>query len=42
MAIDALVIATAVRFGGGIVATHDPADLRLLAAGHPNVSVVEI
>ena len=42
MAIDALVVATAVRFGGGIVATHDPVDLRLLAAGHPNVSVVEI
>jgi predicted nucleic acid-binding protein len=42
MAIDALVIATAVRFGGAIVATHDPADLRVLAAGHPNVCVVEI
>lgn len=42
MAIDALVVATVIRFGGGLVATHDPADLRLLAAGHPNVSVVEI
>jgi predicted nucleic acid-binding protein len=42
MAIDALVIATAVRFGGGMVATHDPTDLRRLAAGHPNVAVVEI
>lgn len=42
MAIDALVVATAVRFGGGMVATHDPSDLRLLAAPHPNVAVVEI
>jgi hypothetical protein len=41
MAIDALVIATAVRFGGGMVATHDPTD-RPLAAGYPNVAVVEI
>jgi hypothetical protein len=41
MAIDALVIATAVRFGGGMVATHDPTDRRL-AAGYPNVAVVEI
>lgn len=42
MAIDALVVATAVGFGGGMVATHDPGDLRLLAADHPNVAVVEI
>lgn len=42
MAIDALVVATAVRFGGGIVATHDPDDLRLLAADHPNVEVFKI
>lgn len=42
MAIDALVVATAIRFGGGIVVTHDPADLRLLAARHPNVSIFEI
>ncbi|MGH9134350.1 MAG: PIN domain-containing protein [Ilumatobacteraceae bacterium] len=42
MAIDALVIATAIRLGGGIVATHDPGDLRLLAAGHPNVAILEI
>ena len=42
MAIDALVVATAIRFGGGIVATHDPDDLELLAAGHHNVSIVTI
>jgi predicted nucleic acid-binding protein len=42
MAIDALVIATAIRFGGGIVATHDPDDLRRLAAAHPNVAILKI
>ncbi|MGI8631310.1 MAG: PIN domain-containing protein [Solirubrobacterales bacterium] len=42
MAIDALVVATAIRFGGGIVATHDADDLRRLAARHPSVSVVAI
>ena len=42
MAIDALVVATAVRFGGGIVATHDPDDLRLLAARQSNVSIFHI
>lgn len=42
MAIDALVVATAVRLGGGVVATHDPDDLRLLAARHSNVSIFAI
>lgn len=42
MAIDAMVVATAVRLGGGIVATHDPDDLRRLAAHHANVSIFEI
>ena len=42
MAIDALVGATAIRFGGGIVATHDPDDLRHLAARHLNVSILGI
>lgn len=42
MAIDALVVATAVRFGGGIVVTHDPNDMRRLAAGHANVAVFEV
>lgn len=42
MAIDALVVATAIRFGGGIIATHDPEDLRRLAGPHPNVAILEI
>lgn len=42
MAIDALVVATAIRFGGGAVVTHDPGDISLLAASHPNVSVIPI
>lgn len=42
MAIDALVVATAVRFGGGVVATHDPDDLSRLGGRHPNVAILEI
>lgn len=42
MAIDALVVATAVRLGGGLILTHDPADLQRLAAGYPNVRVAAI
>lgn len=42
LAIDALVVATAVRLGGGLVLTHDPADLELLAADHPNVRIVPV
>lgn len=41
-AIDALVVATAIRLGGGIVVTHDPDDLELLAADHPNVVIAAI
>jgi predicted nucleic acid-binding protein len=41
IAIDALVVATAIRFGGGIIATHHPEDLRRLAAPHPNVAILE-
>lgn len=37
--IDAVVIATAIRFGGGIVATGDAEDLRSLARDHANVKV---
>ncbi len=37
--VDALVVATAVRLGGGIIATGDPDDLRALARDHPNVRV---
>jgi hypothetical protein len=38
-AVDAFVIATTVRLGGGIVATGDPGDLGSLARDHPNVRV---
>ncbi len=37
--VDALVVAAAVRFGGGVVLTGDPDDLRSLARDFPNVSV---
>lgn len=40
--VDAFVVATAVRLGGGIVATADPDDLRSLAREHPNVKVEAI
>jgi predicted nucleic acid-binding protein len=42
MAVDALVVATAIRLGGGIVVTHDPRDLTHLAAGHPNVAIAAV
>lgn len=42
LAVDALVVATAIRLGGGLILTHDPSDLELLAADHPNVRVVPV
>lgn len=42
MAIDALVVATAIRLGGGVIATHDPDDLARLASGHPTISIATI
>jgi predicted nucleic acid-binding protein len=42
LAIDALVVATAVRVGGGLILTHDPSDLQRLAASQPNIRVVAI
>lgn len=42
MAVDALVVATAVRLGGGLILTHDPDDLEHLATAHPNVRVAHI
>lgn len=42
MAVDALVVATAVRLGGGLILTHDPDDLRVLAADRSNVAVAAI
>ena len=41
-AIDALVVAEAIDRGGAIILTSDPADLRALAAGHPNVAVLAV
>lgn len=38
-AVDAIVVATAVRLGGGVIATADPGDMRALAADHPNVRI---
>lgn len=42
MAVDALVVATAVRFGGGLILTHDADDLDVLAAGQPQIRVAPI
>lgn len=42
LAIDALVVATAIRFGGGVVLTHDPVDLTRLAAGHSGIAIASI
>ena len=38
-AVDALVVASAIELGGGVVLTGDPADLELLAGGHPEVVI---
>jgi predicted nucleic acid-binding protein len=37
--VDALVVATAIRLGGGIIATGDPNDMRSLARDNANVKV---
>lgn len=42
LAVDALVVATAIRLGGGMILTHDPVDLGRLAAGHSNVRVAAV
>ena len=42
MAVDALVVATAIRLGGGVILTHDPTDLQLLAADHLNVRIAQV
>jgi predicted nucleic acid-binding protein len=38
-AVDAIVVATAIRLGGGIVATADSDDLKRLASDYPNVAI---
>lgn len=42
MAVDALVVATAIRLGGGLILTHDPTDLENLAADYPNVRIAAV
>jgi predicted nucleic acid-binding protein len=42
LAVDALVVATTIRLGGGLILTHDPTDLNLLSAQHPGVRIVTI
>jgi len=41
-AADALVVATAIRLGGGVVLTHDPHDLAVFAARHPSVVIAPV
>ncbi len=38
-AVDAIVVATAVRLGGALVVTSDPDDLARLASKHPDVEI---
>jgi predicted nucleic acid-binding protein len=37
--VDAVVVASTVELGGGVVLTGDPDDLGMLAAGHPEVVI---
>jgi predicted nucleic acid-binding protein len=37
--VDCVVVATAVRLGGGVIATGDPGDIARLARSYPNVIV---
>ncbi|HEY1698880.1 MAG TPA: hypothetical protein VGG75_04085 [Trebonia sp.] len=37
--VDAAVVATAIRLGGGIIATGDPGDLKSLARDHSNIEI---
>lgn len=38
-AVDAFVVATAASLGAAVIATHDPDDIRRLAAGEPGIRV---
>jgi predicted nucleic acid-binding protein len=40
--VDCIVVGTAIRLGGGVVATGDPADVQSLAREHPNVVIRRI
>jgi len=37
--VDAVVVGTSIRLGGGIIATGDPNDLRSLARDHTNIEI---
>jgi len=37
--VDAVVVGTSIRLGGGIIATGDPNDLRCLARDHANIKI---
>jgi predicted nucleic acid-binding protein len=41
-AVDALVVATAIRLGGGLILTLDPSDLERLASNYPNVRIAPV
>jgi predicted nucleic acid-binding protein len=38
-AIDAIVVATAIRLGGALIVTSDPDDLTKLAMGHADIEI---
>jgi predicted nucleic acid-binding protein len=40
--VDAVVVASAIELGGGVVLTGDPDDLGPLAAGHPEVVITPL
>jgi len=40
--VDCLVVAAAVRLGGGLIATGDAGDIRRLARAHPNVRIAPL
>jgi hypothetical protein len=42
LAIDALVVGTAIRLGGGLILTHDAVDLERLAVRHGNVRIAVV
>lgn len=41
-AVDALVVAEAIRHGGAVIATSDPDDIAELARDHPTVAVLRL
>jgi predicted nucleic acid-binding protein len=42
LAVDALVVGTAIRLGGGLILTHDPGDLERLASMYSNVRITAV